>query len=360
MMNGEATYYPKWAVWELTNRCNAHCLHCGSESGQCRDQELTEAEALQLCEDLKELGCERVGIIGGEFFLSPYWESLVRKLLELGIKASLLTNGLLLNNQNITKLQAMGINNISVSIDGLAGTHDFLRGLSGIFDIAIEGIKKAKAAGFSVGIVTAISRKNVAEIEGMYQLFSELGVNVWQLQAIEDLGRVNHNPELDLQVEDLYLTAKKVAELRQNSPMAIVLGDNIGHFTQFEPLVREHPFLGCVAGRRNIGIESNGNIRGCLSIRGDENVVGNIRQRPLKEIWNDPEVFKVFRCKPLEKMEGFCAECEFARLCRAGCSSFAYSLTGSFYENPMCLHKYEVEHGLIESTESTSSVQASD
>lgn len=350
-MNSGMMYYPKSAVWELTNRCNAHCLHCGSESGPCREQELTEAEALQLCMDLHELGCQRVGIIGGEFFLSPYWEKVVLKLLELGIIASLLTNGLLLNDQNIAKLKAMGIDNISVSIDGIAGTHDYLRGVPGIFDIALEGIKKARAAGFTVGIVTSISKKNVLELDQLFNLFCDLDITIWQIQAVEDLGRANYNPELSIEAEDLYTAVKKIAKLRQNSPFHIVLGDNMGYFTQFEPLVRDHPFPGCVAGRRGIGIEANGNIRGCLSIRGDENIAGNIRLRPLKEIWNDPEAFKAFRCKTLDKMQGFCAKCEFAKLCRAGCSSFAHSLTGSFYENPLCLHKYEVEHGLIEAAE---------
>lgn len=350
-MNGGRMFYPKNVVWELTNRCNARCLHCGSESGPSREQELSEAEALQLCEDLHELGCERVGIIGGEFFLSPYWEKVVNKLLELGITASLLTNGLLLNDQCIAKLQTMGLNNISVSIDGMAATHDYLRGIPGIFDIAVEGIKKARAAGFTVGIVTSISKKNVAELGDLFKLFCELDITIWQIQAVEDLGRANYNPELSVTAEDLYAAVKKVAELRENSPFAIVLGDNMGYFTHFEPLVRNHPFPGCMAGRRALGIESNGNIRACLSIRGDENIAGNIRQRPLKEIWNDPEVFKTFRCKTLDKMQGFCAKCEYAKLCRAGCSSFAHSLTGSFYENPFCLHKYEVEHGLVEATE---------
>ena len=339
-------YIPKMAVWELTNRCNARCIHCGSSSGKCRENELTEEEALRVCQELHELGCERVGVIGGEFFLSPYWEAVVQKLLELGIRPSLLTNGLLLNDENIMKLKDMGIGAMSVSIDGIGEQHDYLRGVPGLYNIAIANIKKAQAVDFRIGINTAVSKKNVHDLDDIFVLLQELGVNSWQIQAVEDLGRANENPELSLTAADLYLAAQKIAKFRQNSTMRVIPGDNVGHFAYFEPSVRDYPFNGCLAGRLAIGIEANGNIRGCLSIRGDENVVGNISERLLRDLWEDPETFAAFRCKPLEKMEGFCAECEYARICRGGCSSMAHSLTGNFYENPLCLHKYEVEMGL--------------
>ena len=342
----ERQFFPQFAVWELTNRCNARCIHCGSESGQSRANELTEEEALKLCEELKALGCERVGIIGGEFFLSPYWENVVQKLHELRVRASLLTNGLLLNDKNIGKLQALRVRGLSVSIDGIGETHDYMRGVPGLYTKAIDAIKRLRGEGFSIGINTALSKVNMHQLGEMQKLFAELGINDWQLQWVEDFGRAQANPNLFLNVEDMYQVVREVAELRRNSKVKIILGDNIGHYTCFEPLVRDMPFPGCIAGRYNIGIESNGNVRACLSIRGDEHIEGNIRERSLTEIWDDPESFKIFRNKPMEKMVGFCSTCEFARICRAGCPPFAYSLTGSYYENPMCLHKYEVEHGI--------------
>ena len=347
-MSEERKFFPQSGVWELTNRCNARCIHCGSESGECRESELTEAEALKVCEDLAALGCKRMGIIGGEFFLSPYWESVTKKLMELKVGVTHLTNGFLLNEKNIGKLKNLGITWISVSIDGIGATHDFLRGVPGLFDTAIENIKKARQEGFRVGINTAFSRRNLSEAAAMFNLFTELGINSWQLQGVEDFGRANANSELQVTAEDFYNLVKEVAEFRKNTQMRIVLGDNIGHFTSFEPMVRDNPFMGCIAGRYNIGIEANGNIRACLSIRGEENILGNIRQRPLPELWMDDEVFAFYRQKGMEKMCGFCAKCKYAQLCRAGCASMAYSLTGTLYENPMCLHKYEVDRGIVQ------------
>ena len=355
-MSTEVKFRPHYAVWELTNRCNAKCIHCGSESGECRDNELTEEEALHLCEELAALGCKQVGIIGGEFFLSPYWETVTKKLMDLKVGVTHLTNGLLLNDKNIAKLKNMGITWISVSIDGIGATHDYLRGVPGLYDIAIENLKKVKKEGFRIGINTAMSKRNLAELPRLYELLTELEVNSWQLQGVEDVGRANKNPELYLSAAEYYEIVKQVAEYRKNPKMFTCLGDNIGYFISFEPAVRNNPFGGCLAGRLNVGIEANGNIRGCLSIRGDENIEGNIRERSLTEIWNDPDSFRAYRHKPMEKLTGFCAECEYAQLCRAGCSSLAHSLTGTFYECPLCLHKYEVEQGIWPAKNATADV----
>lgn len=89
-------YQPYKAVWELTNACNAKCIHCGSKSGQKRENELTKEEALRVCDELKELGCKHVTLMGGEFFLSPHWEAVCERLISHGIQVGPLTNGLLL------------------------------------------------------------------------------------------------------------------------------------------------------------------------------------------------------------------------------------------------------------------------
>ena len=39
---------PSCAVWELTLRCNSNCIHCGSEAGKARSDELDTEEALKL------------------------------------------------------------------------------------------------------------------------------------------------------------------------------------------------------------------------------------------------------------------------------------------------------------------------
>lgn len=348
-------FYPDTVVWELTNACNARCIHCGSKSGVPRPGELTEAEAMQICDDLKELGCKRITLMGGEIFLSPYWEKVAKRLVDYGMRVAPLTNGWLVNAGNRAKLKACGVTNISFSLDGLAKTHDYIRGIPGIFDRAIEHIRAARADGFLVGVNTTVTALNLPEIPQLHDLLVEEGIPLWQIQIVEDMGNVNEHQQLQLGVEKYYELARCMARLRQRKQIQIMTCHNIGWFTSFEPLLREEPFTGCIAGRYALGIESSGNVRGCLSIMGGDpeaNVVGNLKERSLIDIWRDPKSFAAFRERKVEDLTGFCATCEYNQLCRGGCSSVAYSLIQRFTENPICLHKYEVEHGLEETEES--------
>lgn len=340
-------YIPRYAVWELTNACNAKCLHCGSQSGDCRESELTREEALRVCDQLKEAGCEKVSLIGGEFFLSPHWEEVCERLVHNGMHVAPLTNGLMLTEKNIQRLKALGVGHVGVSIDGLGETHNHLRGVPHLFERLMDHLTLAQQAGFTVGVVTAVSKVNLPELAELFQLIKGLNVQVWQLQMVEAIGVANRNPELEMKPEDAYQLAKHIATFRRQKELRILTGDNIGYFCSFEPSIRDNPFCGCAAGRQVIGIEANGNIRGCLSVVSSaETTEGNVRERSIAEIWNDPNTFTPYRCRTVEQLTGFCAECKYNNLCRAGCSALAYSITGQFYENPFCLFKYEVEHGL--------------
>ena len=59
----------KKAVWEITLACSFFCKYCGSKGGRAREGELTTEEALSVAEQLAELGCRRVSLIGGEVFI---------------------------------------------------------------------------------------------------------------------------------------------------------------------------------------------------------------------------------------------------------------------------------------------------
>ena len=58
---------------ELTLRCNLRCLHCGSTAGEPRKDELEAEEWIKLIEDLAQLGCREVCLLGGEPFLASGW-----------------------------------------------------------------------------------------------------------------------------------------------------------------------------------------------------------------------------------------------------------------------------------------------
>ena len=76
---------------------------------------------------------------------------------------------------------------------------------------------------------------------------------------------------------------------------------------------------GCGAGITSIGIDSVGNVRGCESMYDERFNEGNLREKSLRDIWEDPEAFKYNRGFTGELLSGACKNCEKGMFCAGGC-----------------------------------------
>ena len=137
-------YRPLVCVWEVTRACNSRCLHCGSSAGRPREQELSTAEAEGAIGELAALGCRTLALSGGEPLLRPDWPRLVATIRGRGMRAELMSNGLLVTEQLDAVLDA-GFVSVSLSVDGPAAVHDELRG-SGNLERVLEAASSLAAA----------------------------------------------------------------------------------------------------------------------------------------------------------------------------------------------------------------------
>ncbi len=92
-----------------------------------------------------------------------------------------------------------------------------------------------------------------------------------------------------------------------------------------------------------IGIESNGDVKGCLSLPDAGGFVeGNVRRGRLSALWRRRGAFALNREFDEGRLGGFCARCRYRDICRGGCSWTAYSHTGSCFDNPYCFYRQAV------------------
>jgi len=342
---------PKNCIWEITNACNLRCLHCEGSAGTRDRDELTTEEALALCDELADLGCERCNLSGGEPLLRKDWPLLARRLTERGVTVHLVTNGTYVTREILEQAHDVGVFGIAMSLDGLRETHDEIRpshggGGASSFDQVVAAMKLAEASPLKVGVITHINRWNFEDLDGMHEMLADHDVDVWQLQLAVPVGRLREidRPYLlePARLEDVY--ALLIRWMREDR-VVIRVTDTIGYYTELEPVVRVREFekatpywTGCYAGCLVVGIESNGGVKGCPSMP-PEFVTGNIRESSLTEIWRDEERFAYNTRWDEDKQTGFCRTCAYRRLCRCGCTTMAYTVTGTIYENPYCLHR---------------------
>ena len=125
--------------------------HCGSDWGRTsRPDELGTDEWVALIDRLAACFNPRevlLVITGGEPLCRPGIEEILDRIRACGFAWGMVTNGWGLPAQMLDALLARGLASLTVSLDGLAPSHDWLRGVPGSFDLALGAIRAAVAAG---------------------------------------------------------------------------------------------------------------------------------------------------------------------------------------------------------------------
>ena len=330
--------FPHIVGWELTLICNLRCRHCASAAGLARENELTLEEALALCDQFPALAVREVHFTGGEPLLRPDWWRIAAYVAELGITTRIVTNGLPLVPSVIEQIKDVGIDTVGISVDGMEATHDSIRALPGLWRRVLEAIERATKAGLKVGVLTAVNARNVGELPVLLPLLRSIGVRHWQLQPNLPRGRSEDSTDLHLSEADyLQLGAffKETQALPQEDGFRVVPADSLGYFTDLD--LGEPPWWGCPAGLYTLGIQSDGKVKGCLTLP-DSLIEGDVRESDLWDIWFREDGFSYTRAFSPRKMGPYCNDCELAEQCKGGCSSMSYVCTGSFHNDPFCFH----------------------
>jgi radical SAM protein with 4Fe4S-binding SPASM domain len=338
---------PRVAFFEITEACNLRCVHCWRAEGVCAADEMGTAEALEVAAQLKAAGCVEARLTGGEPLLRGDWPAIAARFHELGVQVAVITNGSLVDEATAEAMARAGVSRVTVSIDGEREVHDEIRvpsarGLGSSFDKAVRALEVLRRAGISAGVVTQIHRRNVDRLRAVHDVAVAAGADSWQLQIAMPLGRM-----LDLRYEylispdDLPRVEAQLAELIAEGAIRVIVTDNIGYYGPHEAKLRgavtgHAPFFtGCQAGCGVVAIRSNGDVKGCPS-HPDSFTVGNLRREPFADIWSDAARFPYNTAFDEENLEGGCKRCSFRRVCRAGCTTMAFAVTGTIYDNPFC------------------------
>jgi Y-X(10)_GDL-associated radical SAM protein len=340
-------HVPVHVVWEITLACDLKCQHCGSRAGARRDSELDTAECLGVIDALARLGTREVTLIGGEAYLRSDWLDLVRAIRAHGMFCAVQTGGRNLTDKRLEAAVAAGIQGVGVSIDGLAPLHDELRGVPGSFDKALDTVRRASALGVAVSVNTQIGARTMADLPELMSVIADAGAKHWQIQLTVAMGNAVDNDAVLLQPHQLLELMPLLSRLyreAQERGLLLLTGNNIGYFGPYEHVWRglgdeAIHWSGCAAGQNVIGLEADGSMKGCPSLRTEGYTGGNVREMSVEDIWNNAEAIHFGRLRSVEDLWGFCRTCYYADVCRGGCTWTADSLFGRPGNNPYCHHR---------------------
>ncbi len=297
---------------ELTEQCNLSCLHCGSSCSLAEKRYIDTKLILQALETVAEdfvPSTVMICLTGGEPLLHPDFWVIVERIVALEFPWGMTTNGTLIDEEKAFKLKHFGLGSITISLDGLKETHEWLRNNEGCFDRTRKAIASLHMARVPVQITTVVHKKNFEELPAMYSLMCEWGIASWRIINVEPIGRALQKQELLLGKVEMLQLLEFVREKRYatDTPMDVCFGCSHYLSFEYEHEVRDNYFI-CGAGIYVGSILVNGDIYSCLDIeRRRELVQGNVATDRFSEVWNNK--FKEFRMNRAEIAE----EC---RLCK--------------------------------------------
>jgi radical SAM protein with 4Fe4S-binding SPASM domain len=316
----ETSVHPlRYLFLEITQRCNLACRHCGSDCGtETRHDELTTDEWLAFLAGLPRRFDRRklvLVITGGEPLCHPELPRLLAALRQHELRWGMVTNGWAASERRVGQLVGSGMTAVTVSLDGLGATHDWLRGRSGSYERALAAIDRfARSRIPFFDVVTCVHPGNLGELEGIAELLHAHGVAAWRLFTIFPKGRAKDDPALHLSAAQQRELMAFVADARKRWPAR---GLEVQYSCEgymppaLDRTVRGEPYF-CRAGISIGSVLCDGAVSACPNVSRDL-VQGNIRAHDLATLWE--ERFTPFRERSWLRT-GPCVECDDWRRCQ--------------------------------------------
>ncbi|MFH0967042.1 MAG: radical SAM protein [Methanobacteriota archaeon] len=152
----------------LTGDCNMACRHCWIAptfyNGDQSEKGLPYDTFVSIITEARELGLHSVKLTGGEPLIHPDIIRIIRYIRDQGLGLTIETNGVAITPHIADLIKSCRTHFISVSIDGLKESHEWMRGVPGSFERASTGMKTLVETGIHPQIIMAVAEKNKHEI----------------------------------------------------------------------------------------------------------------------------------------------------------------------------------------------------
>jgi MoaA/NifB/PqqE/SkfB family radical SAM enzyme len=149
---------PPLMIMSVTRRCNLRCAGCFVHAqGRPAGEELTVAELRTVLKDARDLGVSMVALAGGEPLTRPEILEVVVEFPEMLFP--LVTNGSLLDETLLSKLQKLRNVIPVISVEGLELETDGRRG-GGVYQRALDAMARLQECRIFFGASIMVTRRN--------------------------------------------------------------------------------------------------------------------------------------------------------------------------------------------------------
>lgn len=302
----------------LTHGCNLHCTHCYLDAGKLMDDELTTEEWKSVVDKFTEVyGESIITLSGGEPLLRQDFFEIAEHAKSRGLSLFLMTNGTLINTQEVATRLARLMDKIQISVEGTSPeTTDAIRG-KGTFNRILTAIQFLKETDVKLYLAFVILPENLnaleKELAGFVTSLQYPGINIRIDDALTNLGRASEFP---IEYFELSTSARKsINSILQQ------LWD--AGWAKRPSITLNRRLKNCAIGH-GLSVDANGDIYPCsMPIC----KYGNFRTHNFRELAE--QISRLYMDTNVDNMEK-CKDCELKYVCTGGCRIQNFIRNGSF------------------------------
>lgn len=316
---------PRNLYLHMTARCNLKCPYCYNQENRWQIWKApvgTFEQFKAVIDEAADLGFKVIKFTGGEALINKDTLPLARHARERGLWVNLLTNGLLVNEENAREIVEVA-NSVSISLDSAdPEEHNVVRGKD-TWRKVVRAIGLLREAGLDYlhlnSVVTPVNKDSIPEFLDF--AWNEMGARKVTLAptgiAVDDPDERWGAKKFMITQEDaweIYRAQKAFGEreIRKNPP--VIRRDSLRR-TQ------------CGVGNGLVSVDSNGDVYPCQTMHVPEMKCGNAFETGLRHVLETSGILKKAKNMTVDRLED-CPTCPMRYLCNGGCRMEAYSREG--------------------------------
>jgi len=315
LIRREIRYYRKTPIdtlFFLTYRCTSRCQTCTLWQRTDKTGEMSLDDWKKAVDQCSELGAKNIELFGGDALIRDDVLVPLTKYISTkpGLCSDLVTNCNLMSEETARWLIEGGLHDLWVSIDGVAETHNTVRGHKKTFSRVEQTIQwfldiRGKSKLPLIHANTTISNLNYDTFDQVLPYVEKLGVDFLHLEYAGEfwdelldqsvIEGIRPNPYFVRQDDKSILVSEeqarvvkaRVAQMKKDvRHMNISLQcENIDKLSLRQMVTGDCDNRRCYIARSKVTIDPRGNVIGC-GFYGDW-VMGNVRERHLRDIWKN-------------------------------------------------------------------------
>ena len=274
----------------LTTYCNLECKMCSVWEIRKHGAPLDLAK--QVIADARALGATTLTPFGAESFMRKDFVEILEYAHSIGyMMMSIVTNGTMITDAHLDRLQHIPSARLNISIDGPRDIHDELRG-AGMYDKAVATARKCVARGIAVAFSGVIMRETLPYVEALVDLAVDVGIPSISYQPFQtEIAGIHKDlPRFSLETEKRDAIVKRLHQLSDYSDkrgVAIYTESLFGAVPDYLAYgKRPIPAGGCNVPSRMLLVDWRGDIYPCFFMGSDADRMGNVYRDRLADVWH--------------------------------------------------------------------------